>query len=184
MSERTTAKIGSNLFSGEACSNCGVTYAKCTEKLLGSVGVGSTCCGLCRQTDTHAVQSVREHSDDPPTPSIHIAIGNSDDKLTQAQWADYVTSVDVAVRRAASVVHGYWHSMPDAPWQNAAWSFQVSAESSRVMLRLSLAALAKRFRQDSVAWNESVTEFLGHDTDDIDLSPRMLGSSLETPRQR
>lgn len=158
--ERTTSVIGNAETTGLPCENCGMPYDKCTAKMMRSTGVGSTCCGRCHYTDTHAVQKVPATPAAPPQATVHIAIGNSDDKLTQADWAEFVRHVDNAVRGASGVVHGAWHSLPNAQWQNAAWAFQSIGGASRVALRKALADLAVRYRQDTIAWNESITEFI------------------------
>lgn len=93
--------------------------------------------------------------------TVHIAIGNSDDRLTQKRWADFVNEVDAAVRFWADPVHGAWFSLPNARWQNACWAFDMGPHSAyRDRLRERLAILAKHYSQDSIAWNESKTEFL------------------------
>lgn len=96
--------------------------------------------------------------------TIHIAIGNSDDKLSQSRWADYVAFVDWSIRAVAAEVHGAWHSLPTSQWQNAAWAFVIRNEAGNGepedWLRKRLAKAAHRYDQDSVAWNESVTEFI------------------------
>lgn len=58
---RTTSVIGGQKMSGEPCSTCGTTYAKCTDKVLGRAkGRPGACCGACGYTDTHEVRTVPE----------------------------------------------------------------------------------------------------------------------------
>lgn len=96
--------------------------------------------------------------------TIHIAIGNSDDKLTQRQWARYIDAVDDAIKQAAVEVHGRWYSAPDVQWQNAAWAFvlreDMGGEFTKGWLKARLGDIAKQFGQETIAWNESVTEFI------------------------
>ncbi|MEU8371196.1 hypothetical protein [Micromonospora tulbaghiae] len=83
--------------------------------------------------------------------TVYISIGNSDDKLTQNEWAHFVEDVRQALRNFALAQHGEWFSATDSPWQNAVWC----AEVRDVMiadLRNRLAATAKAYRQDSIAW--------------------------------
>lgn len=47
---RTTAQIGERLLSGEDCSNCGMSYRKCTGKVLSR---HFACCGACGYSGTH-----------------------------------------------------------------------------------------------------------------------------------
>lgn len=91
--------------------------------------------------------------------TIHVAIGNSDDRLTQAQWSAFVADVDQTIRFWATTVHGYWHSLPDAEWQNAAWAFEIEGVG-REDLRKELADAARHHHQESIAWNESTTYFI------------------------
>ncbi len=98
--------------------------------------------------------------------TVYISIGNSDDKLTQADWAAFHTAVREAIRRAAHVVHGEWTSPSTDPWQNACWCIEVISDpdadyNHAAWLRGQLANLAKAYDQDSIAWAEAPkTEFL------------------------
>lgn len=91
--------------------------------------------------------------------TVYISIGNSDDRLTQAEWSHFVADVNGVVRGYASVVHGQWFSLPDAPWQNACWCVEVS-DKAAMFLRDALRNSAKAYRQDSIAWAAAETEFL------------------------
>lgn len=97
------------------------------------------------------------------TRTVHVAIGNSDDRLSQFEWHEFVGAVDTAVRLHALSVYGFWVSPSSSPYQNASWAVQLPNEEARDALRTQLAAAASRFRQESVAWNESRTEFLRPD---------------------
>lgn len=96
----------------------------------------------------------------------YISIGNSDDKLTQAEWARYFSAVAFAVQRAAespgAAVHGQWASEPASAWQNACWALQLPTNPVSVEhLKMRLAELAVDFRQDSIAWAVApTTEFI------------------------
>jgi hypothetical protein len=91
--------------------------------------------------------------------TVYVSIGNSDDKLTQAEWCAFVAAVNSDVRSYASVVHGHWFSLPDAPWQNTCWCIEVS-EKAQMFLRDALKRAAKTYGQDSIAWATAETEFL------------------------
>lgn len=57
-----------------------------------------------------------------------IQIGNSDDRLSQNDWAGFVREVRTLLIeewRDRSQVHGEWFSLPDQQWQNANWSVEV-----------------------------------------------------------
>lgn len=91
--------------------------------------------------------------------TIHVAIGNSDDRLSQAEWAEFYRQVDLFVRAAATTVHGAWASLPTAPFQNACWAITADPEPARD-LQGALRRCAARYRQDSIAWTEAVPQFL------------------------
>lgn len=92
---------------------------------------------------------------------VYVSIGNSDDKLTQRQWAEFCADVDNAVDSMAHAVHGAWFSLSDSMWQNACWCFEPDKDRIGILKRY-LAQTAKRYSQDSVAWAEvKATEFLG-----------------------
>jgi hypothetical protein len=101
--------------------------------------------------------TLREHT-------IHVAIGNTDNGLSQQEWSEFYEEVERAIRSIEAFrvgeVYGRWASLPTAPWQNACWAFSVDDPGTRTDLRLALALAAKRYRQESIAWNESVTEFI------------------------
>lgn len=81
--------------------------------------------------------------------NIVISIGNSDDKLGQAEWAKYVADVHAAVALEAEVIHGVWFSSPESKYQNAGFSFESDGISVRLQERLGEAL--ERYRQDSIA---------------------------------
>ena len=87
-----------------------------------------------------------------------IQIGNSDDKLTQAQWAHFFKRVDNAVRSRASQIHFSGTSHPSAEWQNAAWIFEIE-ETPSLRLYDDMKVLCEMFNQDSIAWTEGKTIF-------------------------
>lgn len=96
--------------------------------------------------------------------TVYVSIGNSDDKLGQADWATFHSAVNGVIRRAAHRVHGAWVSPSTDPWQNACWCIEID-EAPGVFgtqwLRNQLANLAGAYGQDSIAWAETPkTEFL------------------------
>lgn len=99
---------------------------------------------------------------------LYICAGNSDDKLTQKDWADLCWNVGRAVAgvgRSGGTVHGEWYSLPDCRWQSACWCVEFDPDrlgvaapgnkvSSVTWLRRRLAEIAKDYDQDSIAWGE------------------------------
>lgn len=100
-------------------------------------------------------------------PTIYVSIGNSDDKLTQAEWSRFYEEVGRAIfgvlKYEGARIHGTWVSLPHEPWQNACWCFDAHEELADKVeeLRARLGQLARQYRQDSIAWAEAPkTEFL------------------------
>lgn len=94
------------------------------------------------------------------TTAVYISIGNSDDKLTQSEWATFHALVNGHIDEAAHIVHGRWTSDTADPWQNACWCIELLDAASETHLRRQLALTASAFRQDSIAWAAAKTEFL------------------------
>lgn len=94
--------------------------------------------------------------------NILIQIGDSDDKLTQAEWAEFIGTVRRLVVQAgpAVIIHGEWFSAPDSRWQNANWCIQVDNPNIRNALRLGLIQIREKFRQDSIAWTQGEVTFI------------------------
>ncbi len=94
-------------------------------------------------------------------PTVHVAIGNSDNKLTQRQWFNFHHDTHRAIEAAAIEIYGAWVSPSASPYQNAGWAFQLQeGDYWRDRLRSWLSELAEQYGQDSIAWNESATELI------------------------
>lgn len=92
--------------------------------------------------------------------TVYVSIGNSDDKLTQREWAAYVREFVKLMRKDAAQVYGEWYSAPDVEYQNACIAAAVPDERLG-WLRGALLDLRTQYRQDSVAWAEAPrTEFI------------------------
>lgn len=94
------------------------------------------------------------------TRTVYASIGNSDDKLTQARWSEFHGKFTAAVRGFALQVYGDWASASTDPWQNACIAFEIGHETYERLQR-DLAELAAEYGQDSVAWAEADTKFIG-----------------------
>lgn len=90
--------------------------------------------------------------------AVYVSIGNSDDKLTQREWHDFVFAVDAVMHSGR--VHGQWYSRADAQWQNACWCVEFSGDVLIEYVKEHLRELAARFQQDSIAWADAKTIFL------------------------
>ena len=94
---------------------------------------------------------------------VYISIGNSDNKLKRAEWAEFVRLTDeLLVPQAGFVerIHGAWHSIPARPFENACWCVEIERPTAIEAVRVGLRALAAKFNQDSITWAVADTEFL------------------------
>lgn len=83
--------------------------------------------------------------------TVYVAIGNSDNKLTQAEWAEFVKDTRAALDHYGERTYGVWFSAADVPWQNACICKEVS-QREVLKLRAALREIRKHYRQDSVAF--------------------------------
>lgn len=92
--------------------------------------------------------------------TIYISIGNSDDKLPQRAWANYVAEVGNVIHDRSARIHGAWYSGPTSAFQNCCWCFEATPENA-ALLRLALTEIRKGHGQDSVAWAPVIgTDFI------------------------
>lgn len=88
-----------------------------------------------------------------------IQIGNSDNKLTQGNWANFVASMRHEISRSVYRIHFQGGSDWDAPWQNACWVCEVRPEQIEP-LREAVAKVRGQYEQDSAAVVFGETEFI------------------------
>jgi len=87
---------------------------------------------------------------------VYVSIGNSDDGLSQSEWAEFVA--DVQSLLGGVRIHGEWFSLPHVKWQNACWCIEVHDHEYKEGLRL----LAIKYRQRSIAWAVApIPQFIG-----------------------
>jgi hypothetical protein len=93
-----------------------------------------------------------------------IQIGNSDDKLTQERWSQFVSEVHDFIIGWGYPIYFHGVSIGSAPWQNACWVFDVSEIFEQVsaieILRHELARMCFMYNQDSIALTLGDTEFV------------------------
>src|SRR5687768_6435898 len=53
----------------------------------------------------------------------YVCIGNSDDKLSQREWSNFIDDVDEFCE-VGFHTHGRWFSAPDVQWQSACWCIE------------------------------------------------------------
>ncbi len=91
--------------------------------------------------------------------TVSVQIGNSDNKLTQSEWAHYCAAIREVMRESSRVIFFSGGSDWDAPWQNACWVASVDAEKMQELKR-QLRQVRESFRQDSVAMVCGPTHFI------------------------
>lgn len=93
--------------------------------------------------------------------TITLQIGNSDDKLTQVEWADFVRTTGDAILAYKGHIHFCAGSDSQMPWQNFCWVFELENDVLVVeALRKQVRLIREKYRQDSVAWLAGVTRFV------------------------
>jgi hypothetical protein len=91
--------------------------------------------------------------------TVCLQIGNSDDKLSQPQWAAYVFRVGEHVGNYARERHFFGGSETYARWQNVCWVF-VMEEQRLDALRRHLQLTREFYQQDSIAILVGDTAFI------------------------
>ena len=96
---------------------------------------------------------------DSETITVHVGIGNSDDKLSQAEWHWFVGNLRTIARNFGSPFLGIWHSAPAERWQNCqvAWEMPPAFLDD---LKVELRKLRAQFGQDSIALCYGPTELI------------------------
>lgn len=121
-------------------------------------------CEVCKKlTDCNEAPSsvvLNREEKENMTKTVYISIGNSDDKLSQREWSEFVRATREVLEHFADAIHGSWLSMPSDPWQNACWCVEFRTESAVNVVRMELGQLADQFRQDTIAWAEAATDFI------------------------
>jgi hypothetical protein len=93
--------------------------------------------------------------------NIYITIGNGDDdKLTQAEWADFCLTMSRAVYEYADEIYGEFYSTANSADQNALWSIFIADKHRRGLLKRKVRTIREHYKQDSAAWSESGVEFV------------------------
>lgn len=95
---------------------------------------------------------------------VYISIGNSDDRLTQRQWAGAIHSIGGVLQVWSDKIHGFWLTPTDSPYQGACWCIDILLDKCDG-LKSQLRHEAYAWKQDSIAWAPAITQFLGSVTD-------------------
>ena len=89
--------------------------------------------------------------------TITIQIGNSDDKLTQIEWSNYVSEIQDMLVDSGTKIHFFGGSTTWSPWQNVAWVIDTNEAQE---IAAAVGQIRKKYNQDSVAWTEGSTLFI------------------------
>lgn len=88
-----------------------------------------------------------------------ILIGNSDNKLKQDEWSDYVQEVNALLSKYQKQRHFFGGPPTYAPWQNACWVVELEFQEMEI-IKHKLSVIASRYQQESVAVINGITEFI------------------------
>ncbi len=90
--------------------------------------------------------------------TVYVSIGNSDDRLSQVAWSNFLHSFRGCMAQFAKEVYGNWVSEPSSSFQNACVAI---ATETPLTLKAALTLLRADYGQNSVAWAEVPrTEFI------------------------
>lgn len=90
--------------------------------------------------------------------TVAIQIGNSDDKLTQKQWACFVLELRAMIEERAQI-HFWGASVNYEPWQNLCCVCEMYDNAVHTF-KVRLASLREKYQQDSAAVLIGETEFV------------------------
>ena len=79
---------------------------------------------------------------------ISVQAGNSDNKLTQREWSNFVTELTNILCRYQTAQHFFGGAPTWAPWQNVCFVCEVDSVSDELLSDLK--ACREKYKQDSV----------------------------------
>ena len=88
-----------------------------------------------------------------------VQIGNSDNKLTQDEWHNFVEKVHINIDIWAEKSHFFGGSPNWARWQNVSWVFEIEEKNTPALKKI-LCNLKEPFKQESIAWLEGDILFI------------------------
>lgn len=83
--------------------------------------------------------------------SLVIQIGNSDNKLSQREWSDFISDIRDLITYTCLNIHFDGCSNPDSQYQNACFVVEIESNLYYETLLEELTRCRKKYRQDSVA---------------------------------
>lgn len=91
--------------------------------------------------------------------TITLQIGNSDDKLAQNEWSEFVSDIAALLASKQVTIFFFGCSHGAEKWQNAAWVFGTDNWTSE-QIKSGVSFIRTAYRQDSAAWTEAETQFI------------------------
>ena len=91
--------------------------------------------------------------------TLSILIGNSDNKLSQQNWAQFCISMGSSIRHHAARLHFYGLSNPDSEYQTACWVVEIEDKDLDSLIK-SIAMKRSMYEQDSIAVIYGQTQFI------------------------
>lgn len=92
--------------------------------------------------------------------TIVIQIGNSDDKLSQREWSEFICTVHRLLTARRVIIHFSGGTHAGSPFQNYCWVCDAPEPAQVAAITEALRSLAARHRQDSIALTIGTTQFV------------------------
>lgn len=89
--------------------------------------------------------------------TVVIQIGNTDNKLTQQEWSQFILEMREVIHQYLGTVHFFGGSATYEPWQNVCWVVEVNSLDAFCK---EATVLRQKYKQDSVAVTVGNTEFI------------------------
>lgn len=85
------------------------------------------------------------------TITVTIQVGNTDNKLSQQEWSEFVKRIHVLIIERVWLLHFNGGSNWDDPWQNACWVVELDSKRPLSNLTDALKHCREVWNQDSIA---------------------------------
>lgn len=124
------------------------------DQVLAEVGDGSKIAALLKELKTR-----REREQNRVTVTVTICIGNTDNKLSQGEFAHFVEGMKQAIEAIVWQVHFFGGTTTFDPWQTVCWVVEVD-EQRLGELKSAVTKIRNSFQQHSAALTVGKTEFI------------------------
>jgi hypothetical protein len=91
--------------------------------------------------------------------TVSLLIGNTDNRLSQKEWYNFVNDVKWAILCNYKSLFFLGGPPTYEEWQNVAFVFSIT-EDRIPLLKEKITEIRKKFNQDSAAWVEGDTQFI------------------------